>query len=310
MEDPVPYRWTFDRSSWDGSRLAETFSVGVYQWIPAASGKLKRSRTIRVQGYTAEPDRVYAQARELCDRLNADGIRAECPPAWLRKQYSVPRPAAAPPPPPPAALTGGRVRAIRLRAMERSLVPEGFRKGKGSTYVRVRNEQVHVIDFQANKHGGEFTVNLGFHYTFVPPYSRGAAESPESWGLLDCALSARLGHFLPNRADSWLAYGADPDRLQALFEETARAALSVLDRWSAAWTDLAWWLEPDRMRGLLQDRLPWVDAWHLRRPELFLGAAALRQGRTETGRELLSGQLHAESAAVRRAAAALLETQG
>jgi hypothetical protein len=50
----------------------ETFSVGVFKWLPKAGGKgLKRSPVIyRVKGRMSQPEKVYDRAEELCDWLD------------------------------------------------------------------------------------------------------------------------------------------------------------------------------------------------------------------------------------------------
>lgn len=94
MADPRAFRWDYDRSSRPDNPRGLTFSAGVYQWLPKASGKgLKKSNKIRVNGYVADPDRVYAKAEELCRKFNSEGIKITDPPRWLQKQYSVPKPA-------------------------------------------------------------------------------------------------------------------------------------------------------------------------------------------------------------------------
>jgi hypothetical protein len=94
MPDPQSYQWDYDRNPWDSKSEAKTFSVGVYQWLPKANGKgLKKSITIRVMGCVAEADAVYSKADELCLRLNTESAHVDNPPAWLQKQYSVPKPA-------------------------------------------------------------------------------------------------------------------------------------------------------------------------------------------------------------------------
>lgn len=49
-----------------------TFSVGIFQWIPKSSGKgLKRSLVkYRVKGYSSNPQAVYDRAAELCMRFD------------------------------------------------------------------------------------------------------------------------------------------------------------------------------------------------------------------------------------------------
>ena len=51
----------------------ETFSVGVFEWVPRGSGKgTKRSKAkVRVKGPTRTPEMVYAKAREIADSLDA-----------------------------------------------------------------------------------------------------------------------------------------------------------------------------------------------------------------------------------------------
>lgn len=50
-----------------------TFSVGVFEWVPKASGKgVKRSAVkVRVSGLTAQPERVDAKAAEIVAALDA-----------------------------------------------------------------------------------------------------------------------------------------------------------------------------------------------------------------------------------------------
>ena len=48
-----------------------TFSVAVFQWHKGVSGKLKKLPcVIRVKGDCAEAEKVYAKARDLCQRLD------------------------------------------------------------------------------------------------------------------------------------------------------------------------------------------------------------------------------------------------
>src|ERR1700761_1235331 len=89
---PAAYLWAFETTSWD-TRNPNTISVGVFQFLPKASGKgFKRSKSIRVKGYGSAPQRVYQKAAELCALFNEKGVRAESPPDWVQKQYSVPKP--------------------------------------------------------------------------------------------------------------------------------------------------------------------------------------------------------------------------
>lgn len=161
MTEPLAYQWDYERSPLTQESGFTTLSIGVFQWLPKAGGKgLKKSKSIRVAGYMAEPDRVYDKAQELCDLFNKSDVRAENPPAWVQKQYSVSRPFDMVVER-TDELTSGQVRAIRMQVMKRALAPQGFVTGENGTYVRRRDGQIHLINFQASRYGHKYTVNLG-----------------------------------------------------------------------------------------------------------------------------------------------------
>lgn len=68
---------SFDGSCAPGSfgtfHSQETFSVGIFQWVPkAGGGGLKRSAVkVRVKGYLQSAEKVYAKALEVCRKLDA-----------------------------------------------------------------------------------------------------------------------------------------------------------------------------------------------------------------------------------------------
>jgi hypothetical protein len=50
----------------------QTFSVGIFQWVPKASGGLKKSKVkVRVYGSVDYPDSVYDRAEEIVRALDA-----------------------------------------------------------------------------------------------------------------------------------------------------------------------------------------------------------------------------------------------
>lgn len=51
----------------------ETFSVGVFEWLPKSSGKgvKKGPVKVRLRGSMSDPDEVYAAARSVCAQLDA-----------------------------------------------------------------------------------------------------------------------------------------------------------------------------------------------------------------------------------------------
>ena len=53
-------------------RNQDTFSVGIFEWLPKSGGKgCKRSTVkVRVKGCFSDPDKVYAKAREIASLLD------------------------------------------------------------------------------------------------------------------------------------------------------------------------------------------------------------------------------------------------
>ena len=92
MAEPKPYQWSYARGLEEDPGGFTTVSVGVYHWLPKAGGKgLKQSKSVRVVGYTAEPERVYDKAKELCRRLNeADGSFSPSPAAGSSRWRATP----------------------------------------------------------------------------------------------------------------------------------------------------------------------------------------------------------------------------
>ena len=74
-QNPKAYEYDWDgRCRPGGSDPGwETFSVGVFQWIPKAGGKgLKRGPVVgRIRGYSADAEDVYRDADQLCKELDA-----------------------------------------------------------------------------------------------------------------------------------------------------------------------------------------------------------------------------------------------
>lgn len=54
-----------------------TFSVGIFEMVPKASGKglKKRATAVRVHGYCSDPEAVYRLADEICRQLDARTYR-------------------------------------------------------------------------------------------------------------------------------------------------------------------------------------------------------------------------------------------
>ncbi|HEY3963919.1 MAG TPA: DUF4304 domain-containing protein [Planctomycetaceae bacterium] len=276
---PKPYQWDFDRVLPNEDVDFLTFSVGVFQWLPKASGRgLKKSTSIRVKGYAAEYKLVHDKAQELCKRLNRDQVRSDDPPAWVQKQYSVPRPADLIVERIDDSLTGAQVRAVRLREMRRLLLPAGFVRAPDGAYVRQIGNQIHLIGFQGAKYGGEYTVNLGFHYSFAPGFFQKKRLRPSQFHLLDCAFRTRIGSFIPGGLDRWFPYGDDRERLRATFNENVELCLSTFERFSRKWEDPAQWLAKIPLTGRCRSRT--TAPWGLDYPLLLAACVAKEVGRS------------------------------
>jgi uncharacterized protein DUF4304 len=193
------YHWDYDHRA-PSPEPFRTFSIAIFQWQPKASGKgLKKVNASRVCGYAADPETMHAKAREICDRLNSEKATVESKPKWLQKQYSVPRPNCVAPEPAKDYLPPSVVRSIRRSVMKRILHPAGFIETKNATYVRKQDNQIHVIYFQGSKWGGQYTVNLGFHYAFLKPVLSRKPVALSRFHFLDCAFEARIGRFKVGR---------------------------------------------------------------------------------------------------------------
>ncbi|MGE0609639.1 MAG: DUF4304 domain-containing protein [Pirellulales bacterium] len=282
MAEPRAYEWDYERSPLTQESGFITLSIGVFQWLPKANGKgLKKSKSIRVAGYMSEPERVYDKAQELCDHFNKAGVRAESPPPWVQKQYSVPQPFDMVVER-TDELTSGQVRAARIQVMKRVPAPRGFVRGDDGAYARRRDGQIHLIQFQASKYGHEYTVNLGFHYDFLPPFYHKTTIPLVEYDLLDCAISERIGYFTPEKRDLWFPYGNNHEVLKQMLEENVRVCLAAFDEVTHRWADPGRWLS----NASLQSLRPWtVSATDIR---LFRCLIAAHLGKFRDAEESLS----------------------
>jgi len=274
---PKPYQWDYDRDLPRDDVDFLTFSVGVFQWLPKASGRgVKKSPSIRVKGYAVEYKLVHHKAQELCKRLNREQVRSDNPPAWVQKQYSVPRPAYLIPERIDDTLTGAQVRTVRLREMKGLLLPAGFVRAPDSTYVRQTGNQIHLINFQGASFGATYYVNLGFHYAFAPGFFHDRHLQPAEYHVLDCAFWARIGAFIPGGPASF-PYGDDRGRLRAQFHENVALCLATFERFSQKWQDPAQWL--DKISPTGKFRSASANPWDLREPLALAACVAKEVGK-------------------------------
>jgi len=53
----------------DKTSQCETFSIGIFQWIPAEKGLKKSPVIVRIYGRSDYPGEVYEKAHEICGQL-------------------------------------------------------------------------------------------------------------------------------------------------------------------------------------------------------------------------------------------------
>lgn len=79
-ETARPYEWDYDGSCAPGrpesSGWMETFSLGIFQWVPTKDGKrLKRGKVVkRIKGRSFNPEECYKRAQVAVDELNEKRI--------------------------------------------------------------------------------------------------------------------------------------------------------------------------------------------------------------------------------------------
>ena len=82
LKEPEAFKHDFDGQCI--GRPFETFSVGLFEWLPKSSRKgLKRSKVkVRVRGYTTQRQEVFEFAKKLCEKLD-NGWKPE------KKEYRI-----------------------------------------------------------------------------------------------------------------------------------------------------------------------------------------------------------------------------
>ena len=71
-------RRTEGRHDWSGAWMPnrsvyisnETFSVGIFKWVPARSGLKKTAVIFRIKGACRDAEKIYKAADDICDRLD------------------------------------------------------------------------------------------------------------------------------------------------------------------------------------------------------------------------------------------------
>jgi hypothetical protein len=132
-------------------------------------------------------------------------------------------------------ISANQARTIRKRVSARLLEPLDF-VANGTMYSAHRGGQIHGIAFQASKYGGQFTINLGFHYDFIPAVFSLERKPFSDFGPCDHWLNARLNNFIPGHG-AWWTYGDSKGECEATTTNVIQQSLAVLDDYANRWED-------------------------------------------------------------------------
>lgn len=130
------------------------------------------------------------------------------------------------------------LRTVRQRVAKEVLRPRGFsRRGSSSTiFNRLREGQIHGIEFQTNQYGGSFTVNIGFHYVGLPACDSFETKEYSQFSPTDFMLHGRPSAILGGR-DKWSSFGESPEVYEHRMTELALQAIDTIDSCSSQWDD-------------------------------------------------------------------------
>ena len=255
MADQQAYNWTYDRSEFDSSGdMYSTFSIGLYQWLPKASGKgFKKSKTIRVKGYVADPESAYQKADELVHRLNKENVMLDSRPAWVKNQFSVPRPADLPATPKEETglLDAAKFRRVRIRVIKDLLAPLGYDVSSSVAAKRSEPDYMSIIEFQAGQSSPRYTVNVGYHFQCIAGLG---AVHPQRTGIFDYAcdyiLNTRINRLLGTK-DQWFDYCATPESAERQLRDQIQTCLAAVDALASTFPSPAIFVEqfsPERLK--------------------------------------------------------------
>lgn len=136
---------------------------------------------------------------------------------------------------------GRNPRSVITRVCRELLVPAGFQRAK-DVFVRERNGQLHGIDVQTFRRQSEYTVNLTFHYSFLPAASAMKHQALEEYWVVDFVLRSRLGHFVAGHDEWWPCMPADAE-FETLLRTHLKTSVGILDECSRKWSDPVYFLD-------------------------------------------------------------------
>src|SRR4051812_13632233 len=125
-------------------------------------------------------------------------------------------------------ITGAQMARVRKRIAKEVLLPAGFDQN-GTMYVREQGIQRIGIDYQASQFGGQYTINICFHYNFLPCFFRPEVTDFRQMHLLDFWLDGRLDRFI-NYKEGWWPYGETTEVAAETLRAVFHQALATVDR--------------------------------------------------------------------------------
>lgn len=160
-------------------------------------------------------------------------------------------------------------RTARQRVFSSVLSPAGFIIGANRVYIRHVGQEVHGITLQPSRYGGEYFVNLAFHYDFLPAFLFRRRTSWTEFDLLDFLLRARLEHVADvGHVDAWPLKGTTA-HVESSLRNVCELSVGVFGQLSVQWSDPMIFLDvfsaevftPEGMDvGLVGKRLQLLDA--------------------------------------------------
>jgi hypothetical protein len=130
-------------------------------------------------------------------------------------------------------------RSAKDKAFKQVLKPAGFVKGR-YLFARKAHGQLHGIDFQTSKWGGEYFLNVAFHYDFLPPLvalANNTIYAFERFGVTDFLLHTRLEALMQAGYPKEWSYGEEVKDLEKQVKHNARDTITALDELGEKWRE-------------------------------------------------------------------------
>jgi hypothetical protein len=89
---------------------------------------------------------------------------------------------------------------------------DGF-KGSGTTFRRIKDDAIHVLNIQGSRYGGQCCVNLGLHYSFLATAAGRPVTDAMKVKEYECNFRDRIHE--AHESDHWWAYGATEAKSEA-----------------------------------------------------------------------------------------------